>query len=333
MNWTLRGTTALAVVVAVLTAASGVAMAAPHTLTNAPGDGTVTVGVDGFGAFGSSVGTDSTDALYDPVGAIGVGGTTFESGVAIRFSATAGGRTFLTSGFIAGSGGLLNPPVAGTSTTATSAFTFGALSFSLTQTLTPLISGGSQVGSDLTQVYSMTNTSSSPLFFELIRYLDGDLFFDGSLIDGGGRLFAGATEILFETDSATGAADPTTFVGITGEGGTSPGSGRFEIDSFSGLRGRIIAGTALDDTITGDGADADSFIDAGAGYDVTLALRNIFELGAGSTDVYTTRTIFGSGEPAAVPPPTGVPIPPTALLLTVGVAALAVRSWRIRRAR
>jgi len=41
---------------------------------------------------------------------------------------------------------------------------------------------------------------------DLVRYFDGDLGFDGSLIDGG-RLVANGTEILFETDSATGSAD------------------------------------------------------------------------------------------------------------------------------
>ncbi len=87
-----------------------------------------------------------------------------------------------------------------------------------------------------------------------MRYLDGDLFFNGNIRDGGGRLFAGETEILFETDSATGSSAETTFVGITGQGGSNQVSNRFEIDAFSGLRERIVNGTALDNTVAGDGS-------------------------------------------------------------------------------
>lgn len=117
-------------------------------------------------------------------------------------------------------------------------------------------------------VRDLTHAAAQPHFHLvrlLVRYLDGDLLFDGSFGgDGGGRLFSGPTEVLFETDSATGSATSTTFVGITAEGGTIPGTGRYEVDSFAGLRGRIIAGTALDDTVTGDGGNADQFIDAAA---------------------------------------------------------------------
>ena len=212
-----------------------------------------------------------------------------------------------------------------------SSFTFGGLSFALTQTLTPLLSGTTQTGSVLTQAYTITNPGLASSSFELIRYLDGDLLFDGSLVDGGGRLFLGGTEVLFETDSATGTATSTTFVGITGEGGTTPVADRFEIDSYSGLRSRIVAGTALDDIVTGDGADADQFIDAGNGYDVTLALRNLFTLVPGASDVYSTRTIFGSGSPETVVV-TPVPEPGSLALLALGLLGLAaLRSRRASR--
>ena len=296
------------------------ASAAPYTLTNSPGDGTVTVGVDGFGAFGSSVGSDSTDATYDPVGAGAPDDTSFESAMAIRMSTTGGTRAFLTSGDIGGSGGLTNPTVTGSSTSGTSSFSFAPLDFTLSQTLTPLLSGSSQTGSTLTQTYTITNPSDSTVSFELIRYLDGDLQFDGSIIDGGGRLIApDGTEILFETDTASGTSTSTTFVGITGEGGTEPATNRYEVDSFSGLRSRIITGTALDNTITGDGGDSDQFIDVAAGYDVTLALRNTFSLGPGGSIVYVTKTIFGSGAPEDVGGnPVGgelLPIDTTALVI------------------
>jgi len=307
--------------------AAGSAHAAPFVMTNGLLDGQVTVGVDGYGAFGSSVGANSTNATYNPVGAVPpTAGTVFESGVAIRIGTAAGGaRTFLTSGSIGSSGvGPGNPVVAGTPLSGVSGFTFGGLSFSLTQVLTSTFIGAVQTGSVLTQTYVMTNTGTSALSFEMLRYLDGDLLFNGSLLDGGGRLTGGGTEILFETDSATGSSTSTTFVGITGEGGTVPVTGRYEIDSYSGLRDRIIAGTALDDLITGDGADADQFIDAGPGYDVTLALRNLFTLGAGGTGTYVTRTIWGSGAPDTVIPEPGV-------LALVGLGLMGVAASRRRR--
>ena len=290
------------------------AFAAPYTLDNGPGDGTISVGVDGFGAFGLAIGTDSTNAFYDPVGATGPTETTFESAIAIRTDITTGARSFLASGFIGSSGGLTNPTVTGSLTSGSSTFSNSGLSFTLIQTLAPTFTGSSQTGTILTQTYTIT--SSVP--FEIVRYIDGDLRFDGSLTDGGGRLILGdGTEVLFETDSATGSSSTTTFVGITGEGGTVLTSNRYEIDSFSGLRTRIISGTALDDSIKGDGGDADQFIDAGAGYDVTLALRNTFPSG---TSVYVTKTLFGSGAPEDIQTssPIGgtiIPIDATSLLI------------------
>lgn len=296
------------------------------TLDNTPGDGTLQVGVDGFGSFGLAVGgAGTTNAFYDPIGSQGLTETTFDSGVAIRFG-DSGSRGFLTSGSIGGSGGLVNPLVTGTATQANSSFNIGNLQFNLTQSLESLFDEGNRTGTELTQTYTITNTSDTSVDFELLRYLDGDLRFDGSLIDGGGRVINNGLEILFETDSATGNNDPTTFIGITAEGGVIPATNRYEIDSFPGLRNRIINGDNLNNFINGDGPDGDQFIDTGNGFDVTLALNNLFALEAGESTTYTTRSFFGAGSPASVTPPTQSVPEPTTILGLLAVGGLGLRS-------
>ncbi len=319
------------VAMAILIGGATLASAASFTLSNSLGDGSLSVGVDGYGAFGSSIGANAANAQYDPLGPIATAGTSFESAVAIRFD-TSGARSFLTSGDIGSSGNLTNPTVTGTTSSGTSSFSFGALDFVLKQTLTSTFSGLVRTGSILTQSYEITAREDNT-YFELVRYLDGDLRFDGSLIDGGGRL-VGDTDILFETDSATGSATSTTFVGITAQGGTEPVAGRFEIDSYSGLRSRIISGIDLDNVVTGDGPDLDLFVDAGAGYDITLALNNTFLLNSGETSTYTTKTLFGTGAPRdSIPtnPTSSVPDSGSTLVL-LALGLFSFIGFRFRKA-
>lgn len=275
------------------------------SLNTSAGDGSLRVNIDAYGSFGSLVEGDTSDAFYDPVDEIDEAGTMFESGVAFRF---AGGpsRTFLTTGFIGDSGGLNNPGFLQKSTTnADSIFTIDSLNFSLNQTVQENVLETQRTGSTLIQTYTITNTGDQSVSFELVRYADGDLYFDDTLQDTGGRLFKNGQEILFETDSGENPETATTFVGITASGGNSLSPGRIEIDQYPGLRDRIIDGLQLDDTITGDGRDTNEFIET-APYDVTLALRNDFVLGPGESTQYITSTIFGSGLPKEVVP---IPLP------------------------
>ncbi|MEM9135756.1 MAG: CHAT domain-containing protein, partial [Cyanobacteria bacterium P01_F01_bin.42] len=274
------------------------------------GDGGVTVTVDAFGSFGSVV---TGNAFYDPVGDIGSAGTTFESGVAFRLTEDAE-RIFLTAFGIGGSGPLDNPGfLDSTDTSTASEFQIGSLVFELDQMVAEDFQNSQRSGSTLNQSYTITNTGSLPVAFELIRYLDGDLDFDGSLLDGGGSLVRDGQQILFETDRAGLAADSTTFVGISGTGGSSVTDNRFEAASFSGLRSRILQGDPLQNRIFGDGDDADSFVDIGQDFDITLALRNQFSLNAGESTSYSTSTFFGSGAPEefVTPPPSVIAPPPT----------------------
>ena len=275
------------------------------TLNTSFGDGGVVIGVDGYGSYGYAVGgSGTTDAFYDPIGttvSVQPSQTTYASGVAIRFGGTAG--TFLTTGSIAGSSPGPNPNPSFTSLSPASVqskFTFNGLDFELIQTVTDLIVQGARKGSLLTQAYRITNPGPATTGFELIRYVDGDLKFDGAIADTGGRILSpGGQEILFETDSGDNPANPTTFVGITALGGNTALPGRYEINSYPGLGNRIVSGNTLGDIISGD-TNADQFIDAGGAYDVTLALRNTFSLAPGQSTNYATTTIFGTLPPAQI---------------------------------
>jgi len=291
---------------------SAVAAALPATavqLSNGPGDGSVSVGVDAFGSFGSSIdGDGASDAIFDPVGSIAAAGTTFESAVAVS---SGGARTYLTSGFLSGSSATAANAAfqSQSATSATSSFSVGFLDFQLQQTLTEAFDAdGMRTGSLLNQVYTIRNSADVANSFDVVRYIDGDLLFDGTLNDGGGRIFRSGSEILFETDSASGDDESTTFLGITANGGQIPTENRFELSSFSGLRSQIANGGPLDDAIQND-TDSDGFIDSP--YDVTLALRNVFNLAAGETAQYTTQTLFGNAVPPAPGSSEALPLLPS----------------------
>jgi hypothetical protein len=294
-----------------------------------PGDGSLSVGVDAYGSFGSSVGgVGTSDLVYNPVGALGPAGTTFQSGLAIGFG---GSRTFLTTGNIGGSGGLADPGfVTTTPTQATSSFSFGGLSFALTQVVSELSNaGGDRIGSQLRQDYSITNNTAAAISFDLVRYIDGDLAFDGSIADGGGLLNAGGNTVYFETDAGGGGSAATTFVGVLLAGGETPSDGAFDVRSFSGLRSSVVSGAQLLEQVLGD-TDGDGFIDPGNEYDVTLAVRRLFQLDPGETVGATTFTFAGSGPPVDVIP-SPEPMAVLSWVLVMSVGAVTAKCWQGRR--
>jgi Ca2+-binding RTX toxin-like protein len=274
---------------------AGVNVGTSAMLQNGIGDGFLTIpALDGVGDF--------TNALYDPIGPIAQADTTFSSRLYFR-----SGLTGVRPLFSAAATNVSN--IRATATEANSTFDINNLAFALTQTLEDTFDAmGVRNGTLLTQTYRVTNTGAVAENFEIVRYMDADLFFDGTLVDGGGRLIvATGEELLFETDAGGGGATATTFLGITGLNGTIPTTNRFEIEDFSNFGAILAAGTALDDMIVGDG-DLDGFIDPGSEYDVTLGLRNTFSIPVGGSDLYTTHTIFGSGAPNDV----GANAPPVA---------------------
>jgi uncharacterized repeat protein (TIGR01451 family) len=270
---------------------------APILLQTTAGDGNLQVTVDSYGAFGTNQ-TGGQGGVYDPLGAGTPASTVYQSYLAARIGSS-GSRTRLTNNALSSTGFTQSD-----TTSAQSSFMFQGLNFTLRQVISDTFRNNDRSGSLLTQIYTITNPTDATISLELIRYLDGDLEFDNSLVDGGGRLPVGINglETLFETDQSGNAETDSTFVSITAEGGNIMLPGRYEIDSYSDLQSRIDAGSALDDAITGDSSPVDQFVDSGAGYDITLALRNLFELAPGASTTYTTLTQYGSGGAITVIP-------------------------------
>jgi hypothetical protein len=288
---------------AILASTSGVAASPTLDLNNGPGDGSEHVAVDCTGRLGADFFSES----YDPVGESPPVETVFESYLVIRTSA--GAFRGINTGCSEG--------ITGTATSASSSFTdaTNSLSFDLTQVLTPVWNGTTRLGSLLTQTYSIHNPTGSAIAFDIARYFDADIQYQVHLNDGGGRMFVNGLELLFETDAATGTATSPVGVAITGEGGTIPATGRYQVDEFDDVGNSLFVSGALTDSVYRDGADADQTVDAGMDYDVELGLRNQFALGPGESTTYVTRTYFVSGD---------LPEPGSLSALCFGVAWLLV---------
>jgi uncharacterized repeat protein (TIGR01451 family) len=303
------------------------------TLRTPAGDGQLIIDVGAYGDFGYQLLPEGVaspghgDALYDPVGPIGLSSTTWESALQLRLAALSSSFrgvsqrqpevasnlayiSFLTTGLVGSKtpqGNLPDPGFSVTGTTsALSTFAIGALQFSLRQSVGDLFTGDQRTGSVLNQVYEITNiltatqnVSSTWRSFEIIRYYEGDLWFDiGQPIpDGGGHLIKRGNELVFQTDLAGEPSSSIGFVGITAVGGIITQTGRYEVNKWPAFPEYLRQGWPLRDFVYGDGADVDQFVDVGNDYDVGIALANRFEdLAPGESVVYRTMTVFGSGD-------------------------------------
>ncbi len=272
----------------------GTSLPATVILSTGNGEADLTVTVDGYGSFGTSE-IGGAGALFDPIGPVAAATTVFRSFNAFRNSASGPNTSLSTRN-------LDDVPIQATATTATSSFTVAGFQIGLTQTVQPRFdAAGLRVGAELVQTYNVMNVSAVTDTFDVTRYIDGDLAFDGSISDGGGVLAQpDGNLVLFETDrGGTGATD-TTFVGIRSVGGIQPTTERFEIDFFSSLATSVLAGATLGDTVIGDN-DGDGFVDDGAESDVALALRRLLTIPVGGSSVYETMTLFGQRPDQIIP--------------------------------
>ena len=242
-----------------------------YVITNGSDDGDIAATLDPFGA--------SNYVLYDPVGPIGARDPVYYSAAVIN---TGNGLSYLAGSSSA-------ELISQTENQLVTSFSVGALGFTLTQTVQDTFEGTTRTGSILTQTYAITNTSDAASVFSMLRYFDGDLYFnDSTLADGGGVLQQNGQLVLFETDASGSANDNDTFVGITAAGGTQAG---YAVQQCCGIHTY-----PLPNTVDGD-TNGDNFVDTA--YDVTLQLQRDFNVAAGQTQYFTTTTLFGNGVPPA----------------------------------
>jgi hypothetical protein len=259
------------------------------TLSNGAGDGTLSVTVDAYGSYGSAA-NPAGDAFYNPVGPVAAQGSTFES--AVFFT---GFTNYLTESTLGNPFPVL-PGVPFTSTTSSSAvssFTVNGFAFALTQTVLPPNAGTTV----LNQQYVVTNNTGVLQSFQLIRHVDGDMFFVG----GFGNDFGGVSadgRFVFEFDTASDPTQATAYFGITGSGDGTPGG--FTVQPFP-YRDNIRAANGIPPAdagqVVGDG-DGDRLTDIG--YDVTITLADVFTLAPGASATYVTQTVFSQGSPQSV---------------------------------
>jgi hypothetical protein len=236
-----------------------------RTLTNGPSatDGTLSVTVDGLGAFG--------DATFNPPGPAGAADTTKSS----RLYAGGPIGHFLTDDCGDGQVAVVSESPGQSLTTS---LALPPLTIELTQSLTAV----NAKTSALTQTYRLQNVGEALVTLNLVRHLDGDLMFDGSPLDGAAPT-AGGTE-LAEFDAAD-AAPAETLLAISGTLGGNGAPDRWAIKAYD--YARTISGN--DGIPSGDNGAVDA-----SPLDATLSQQWSASIPPNGQVVFTTVTRFGT---------------------------------------
>lgn len=251
-------------------------------LTNGSGDGTATVSVDPYGAF--------DELTFDPVGEQAPAETTYESGLWFSGAGRAGqggNGGFLSVDTISGP---TQPSIAFQSvdaTKATSEFTVDGIRFQLVQEMLPSSDGTST----FRQTYTLKNETGAATSLDLLRHIDGDLQFDGSISDRAG--ISSDRQQVFEFDSGDDPNQPTTFVGIQMSGGTDLG---FRVAPYP-FKGTLVnlGRASLGNTLSPD-EDHDGLTDSD--FDVTMTQGRTFTLAADASAQLVVETILGYAAPS-----------------------------------
>ncbi|MCZ3389078.1 MAG: Ig-like domain-containing protein [Actinomycetia bacterium] len=254
--------------------------------TGDPGttDGALSVKVDGLGTFGSSAGTGG-DAFFNPSGPRTSAATVFTSNLYLKSANQLLGDCF---------DGVPVTVLEQTDTTFKTQRDFG----SLTLTLTQAISAGADSAS-LSQQYVWTNNGTTTTPITVLRHVDGDLYFDGTLTDGGAATQNGTR--LYEYDQGDNPNAPSTYVGIEGalDGDATPS--RWTIQRYN-YRPTIVGNQGIPGTDNGlvhNDANNDLIVDSP--YDVTLSQQWDGSVDAGASATFTTITGFGDQAANAAP--------------------------------
>ncbi len=256
-----------------------------HELTTgdpALDDGALTVGVDALGAFGSAV--TFSDARWNPPGPLDEAGTVYSSNIYLEHLGD------LLSDCAFGDFEVISqsPSELVTRTDV------GDLVIELTQTVTATAEGAA-----LTQTYTLSNVSATDITTSLVRHIDGDLLFDGTLIDGAAASADGS--VLYEFDSSDDPNAPSTFVGISGALAGDSVPDRWTIQEFD-YRPTITGNggiPAADDAAVLNDSDGDRIVDTP--YDVTLSQQWDVTVAAGASSEFVTVTTFGEQTPNRPP--------------------------------
>jgi Ca2+-binding RTX toxin-like protein len=270
-----------------------------NTMTSGNGDGDSIFTIDGNGQLGFQV-------FYDPLGPTGstsipnISTTTY-------ISTPSGSRTALRSS--------ARPSITGNATESDSSFvdTTYNLNWDLCATVQKLFDGtGAQIGSYMTRTYTITNNTATTANFDIVNFNHMHMwqaFNPSAGNDAGGHIpNPGGTELMLETDRVGTPSTVAAFVAITGVHGTVPTTNRYELNVWPAMENRIQNGQVLQDLVNGD-VDGDEFVD-NPNHSV-VAVRNVFSIGPGETQLYTAHTIFGNADPTTIGAPP-VNVAPTA---------------------
>ena len=253
--------------------------------------GLVSVTVDNLGSFGSST-RFGDEASFDPandVPDVGSKDTVYESKPFLCVS-----RQGTTTGSWLERSSLSPATTADrTGDVMTSGFAYEAIQINHTTTFDC---------NQLVQCWSFTNQGAPIDTLAITPYIDGDLYFNGSLSDYGGTS-TGIPRTIYEYDEGADPQAPTTQLALFGNDPQDQYLTGWEIAQFSESRTRIASTTGgcepLRNGITnGSGAstDLDGDLVTDMSYDVTLSLRfDTGPLGTGETSpeiCYTIRWGF-----------------------------------------